>query len=196
MNGYIGSKLLVTNSNNVAQKRTYYHVERSNVLAIGSSKYTIRSNDECYTCKVKSLKKMTTVYDMNDQPQFNFKFNNGFTQKELLISGPNENDEVVTIPILNKSSFKNTKYQVVFLNKATNLKESLLVTINVYCTEVSIYSGSEGGALIGKMDKSRMINMNFGIEVSPGIDKYFFIALAFCIDKLIQDKKWMLSSAC
>jgi len=191
MNGYIENNIFVTNSNNVAQKRTNYFIERSNVLAIGSSKYTIRSSDECLTCHVKSLRKTTIVYDMNKQPQFKFKFNNGLTEKELLISGPEENDEVMTIPIINNSSLKTARYNIVFMNKATNTKETLVVVFNFGSTLVSIYCGSEHGALIGKIKKSSMINMNFELEISPGIDKYFMIGLAFCMDKLIQNRKWL-----
>jgi len=195
MNGYLPeNKLLVTNEKNIVQQNTHFYVKRHSIFALGKSKYTISSDDECFTGTV-SFKKMNTIYDMNNKPQFKFQYKSKSSPKELLFSGGEENDEIITVKFIKNSSSFLKSYQAQFYNKATNRNDTILIKSDNFGTFNQIYYGDENGLLIGTIRKANMVQMSFSLDIYPGVDKFLIIAIGFCIDRLFNAKVGRLGAA-
>jgi len=131
---------------------------------------------------------MNTIYDMNNKPQFKFQYKSSSSQKELLFSGGEESDEIITVKFIKISSSYLKSYQAQFYNKATNRNETLLIKSDNFGTFNQIYYGDESGPLVGTSEKANMVQMSFSMDIYPGVDKFLIIAIGFCIDRLFNAK--------
>jgi len=75
-------------------------------------------------------------------------------------------------------------------------EETLFIRSDNFGTFNQIYYGEdEHGPLLGTLEKANMVQMSFNMDIYPGVDKFFILALGFCIERLFNAKVGRLGAA-
>jgi len=173
---------------------------KESLFSISGDDFSIKDTDgksyfKC-TGKTLSIRDKKFITDMEGNPLFAIANAVLFLKGRLKIYAGNDTKKTIA-SIHPQKSIRHRKYVITFFNTKTGQEESINMKCDYFKHSCGIFYGneSEGSPMIcrifKKLDAKRVLTNkeNYVIEIAPGVDIAFMVALGICFDELKNDKK-------
>ncbi|ORX84277.1 hypothetical protein BCR32DRAFT_307001 [Anaeromyces robustus] len=186
------NEICVIDNKFVSSNKSIYYLSSINGfdLSLKDSQYKL-----LYICSYNSFTKNGSLKDSQNNLVYTFKNKiHFFKSPEIFINCYNENQEKKQINLKfasNSLILSGYNYTVEFYNKATESVE----TLEVNCSNKFNCTIYHYGKLICKFNSPKTINVDFKIEISPGVDTMFINILINSIYRYIQSLQ-IAAAAC
>lgn len=184
----LDQEIVVIDKKYISKEHTLLRVKPS---TMNKSKFTIKDiNDKkLFYCIIHTTKKtQSSIMDLKGESIINFELDTKLhskTSKLHIYTGKdNENEQKITFS--SRNSTKAIKFTVEFFDKSN--KQEIFDVIFDKSKIINIYYGKmkKGGSLICKADTHSLFKNSSKIEIAPGIDIIFMMAIVFSTSQLIQ----------
>jgi len=174
-------------------------VLKEKIFSFSGDDFTITdvNGTSYFKCKGKafSIREKKVLYDLYNKPLLSIKNKLMSLRGKLKIfDGAGEKVLVTVEP---QSLFLNKKYLINFTNLATGKEDYIEMKCDLVGCTAGIFHGKEkeGAPLICKIHKKFDAKLlltsqeNYYIEIAPGVDSSFMMALAICFDEFKNERQ-------
>jgi len=190
----LNKKLCVISEEYVFPNQTIFSLERQKVFAL-NNKYTVKDekNKDVYVCKLQQ-RGQNSIKNMNGNNII--RFDSSFVRHFDLTLYSSNNNTGKNIQIKHHISLGNSRYTFEIFNKTTGKNEEFEVYRSSFCN-MDIYLGKkkEGGMLICKTERTRVMPNCYKVVIEPNIDTIFTLTIIFYFLKLFQRRATTTTTA-